>query len=91
MAREYTADWYLERISLDQGGEAADLAFDRHHRRLSRAKPPDDFIETMDLLAEVQYDCVFGFKYSARPNTPALTMIDSIPEAEKAQAASGVA
>jgi tRNA-2-methylthio-N6-dimethylallyladenosine synthase len=39
----------------------------------------------MDLLAEVQYDCVFGFKYSPRPNTPALVMIDSIPEAEKAQ------
>jgi len=38
----------------------------------------------MDLLAEVEYDCVFGFKYSGRPNTPALTMIDSIPEAEKA-------
>jgi tRNA-2-methylthio-N6-dimethylallyladenosine synthase len=38
----------------------------------------------MDLLAEVQYDCVFGFKYSGRPNTPALTMIDSISEAEKA-------
>ena len=46
---------------------------------------PDDFIQTMDLLAEVQYDCVFGFKYSARPNTPALVMIDSIPEAEKVQ------
>ncbi len=41
---------------------------------------PDDFIQTMDLLQEVQYDCVFGFKYSARPNTPALTMIDSIPD-----------
>jgi len=38
----------------------------------------------MDLLAQVQYDCVFGFKYSARPNTPALVMIDSIAEAEKA-------
>jgi tRNA-2-methylthio-N6-dimethylallyladenosine synthase len=38
----------------------------------------------MDLLAEVQYDCVFGFKYSPRPNTPALVMIDSIPETEKA-------
>jgi tRNA-2-methylthio-N6-dimethylallyladenosine synthase len=37
----------------------------------------------MDLLAQVQYDCVFAFKYSARPNTPALVMIDSIPEAEK--------
>ena len=39
----------------------------------------------MDLLAKVEYDCVFGFKYSARPNTPALVMIDSIPEAEKGQ------
>jgi len=39
----------------------------------------------MDLLQEVQYDCVFGFKYSGRPNTPALTMIDSVPETEKAR------
>jgi tRNA-2-methylthio-N6-dimethylallyladenosine synthase len=39
----------------------------------------------MDLLAEVEYDCVFGFKYSGRPNTPALTMIDSIPDVEKGQ------
>ena len=39
----------------------------------------------MDLLQEVEYDCVFGFKYSPRPNTPALTMIDSIPEPEKAK------
>jgi tRNA-2-methylthio-N6-dimethylallyladenosine synthase len=31
----------------------------------------------------VQYDAVFGFKYSPRPNTPALTMIDSIPEEQK--------
>jgi len=31
----------------------------------------------------VQYDCVFAFKYSARPNTPSLVMIDSVPEAEK--------
>jgi len=38
----------------------------------------------MDLLAEVEYDCVFGFKYSPRPNTPALHLIDSIPDAEKA-------
>src|SRR5208283_2560808 len=45
---------------------------------------PDDFIQTMDLLAQVEYDCVFGFKYSGRPNTPALTMIDSIPDSEKA-------
>jgi tRNA A37 methylthiotransferase MiaB len=68
---------------LDQGRAPAHLDFDRHHCRISR-RNPDDFIQTMDLLAEVEYDCVFGFKYSGRPNTPALTMIDSIPEVEKA-------
>ena len=44
---------------------------------------PEDFEQTVDLLNEVQYDMVFGFKYSARPNTPALVMIDSIPDVEK--------
>ena len=44
---------------------------------------PADFEETIDLLADVEYDGVFAFKYSPRPNTPALTMPDSIPEEEK--------
>ncbi len=83
MNREYTRESYLERISLDQGRAPAHLDFDRHHRRLSRRNRRTTCIQTMDLLAEVEYDCVFGFKYSGRPNTPALTMIDSIPEAEK--------
>src|ERR1700760_3276900 len=84
MAREYTSDWYLERIAWIKSAK----------RKISLStdiivgfpgETPDDFIETMDLLQEVQYDCVFGFKYSPRPNTPALTMIDSIPETEKAK------
>jgi tRNA-2-methylthio-N6-dimethylallyladenosine synthase len=33
----------------------------------------------------VQYDAVFAFKYSQRPNTPAIHMADSIPEEEKSQ------
>src|ERR1035438_4586905 len=84
MAREYTPEWYLERISWIKSAR----------RKISLStdiivgfpgETGDDFIQTMDLLAEVEYDCVFGFKYSARPNTPALVMIDSIPEGEKAQ------
>jgi tRNA-2-methylthio-N6-dimethylallyladenosine synthase len=84
MAREYTSDWYLERIGWIKSAK----------RRISLStdiivgfpgESPDDFIQTMDLLQEVQYDCVFGFKYSGRPNTPALTMIDSVPEAEKSR------
>ena len=39
----------------------------------------------MNLLAEVEYDCVFAFKYSARPNTPSLVMIDTVPEEEKSK------
>jgi len=31
----------------------------------------------------VQYDSVFAFKYSPRPNTPSLKMADAIPEEEK--------
>jgi tRNA-2-methylthio-N6-dimethylallyladenosine synthase len=84
MAREYTRDWYLERIAWIKGAK----------RQISLStdiivgfpgETADEFIETMDLLAEVEYDCVFGFKYSARPNTPALVMIDSIAEAEKSR------
>jgi tRNA-2-methylthio-N6-dimethylallyladenosine synthase len=36
-------------------------------------------------MDEVGYDSVFTFKYSARPNTPALGMADVIPDAEKAR------
>jgi tRNA-2-methylthio-N6-dimethylallyladenosine synthase len=84
MAREYTPDWYLERISWVKAAK----------RKISLStdiivgfpgETEDDFIETMNLLAKVEYDCVFAFKYSPRPNTPALVMIDSIAEAEKSK------
>jgi tRNA-2-methylthio-N6-dimethylallyladenosine synthase len=34
-------------------------------------------------LDQVEFDAIFGFKYSSRPNTAALTMEDKIPEEEK--------
>jgi tRNA-2-methylthio-N6-dimethylallyladenosine synthase len=83
MAREYTPEWYLERIAwIKAAKRPISISTDIIVGFLGETA--DDFIQTMDLLAEVQYDCVFAFKYSARPNTPALVMIDSIPEAEKA-------
>jgi tRNA-2-methylthio-N6-dimethylallyladenosine synthase len=83
MAREYTPEWYLERIAWIKAARRP-ISISTDIIVGFPGETPDDFIQTMDLLAEVEYDCVFGFKYSARPNTPALTMIDSIPEAEKA-------
>jgi tRNA-2-methylthio-N6-dimethylallyladenosine synthase len=83
MAREYTREWYLERIALIKAARRP-ISLSTDIIIGFPGETADDFIQTMDLLAEVEYDCVFGFKYSGRPNTPALTMIDSIPEAEKA-------
>jgi tRNA-2-methylthio-N6-dimethylallyladenosine synthase len=84
MNREYTRDWYLERISWIRAARRP-ISLSTDIIVGFPGETADEFIETMDLLAEVQYDCVFGFKYSARPNTPALVMIDSIEEAEKAK------
>jgi tRNA-2-methylthio-N6-dimethylallyladenosine synthase len=43
----------------------------------------EDFEQTVRLCEEVEYDAMFIFKYSKRPNTPALQYEDQIPEDEK--------
>ena len=82
MAREYTRDWYLERISWIKAAKRS-IALTSDIIVGFPGEAPDDFEETIGLLEAVQYDAVFGFKYSPRPNTPALVMIDSIPDVEK--------
>jgi tRNA-2-methylthio-N6-dimethylallyladenosine synthase len=42
-----------------------------------------DFQQTLDLLDEIEYDSLFSFKYSPRPNTAALHRPDHISEEEK--------
>jgi hypothetical protein len=42
-----------------------------------------DFEATLELLDEVEYDSIFSFKYSRRPNTSALALGDHITEEEK--------
>ena len=42
-----------------------------------------DFEETLSLLDRAQYDGVFAFQYSPRPNTTAQGMPDAVPEEEK--------
>jgi tRNA-2-methylthio-N6-dimethylallyladenosine synthase len=41
-----------------------------------------DFAETISLLREVQYDSIYSFCYSERPDTPALKLLlkDDVPE-----------
>ena len=82
MAREYTREWYLERVSWIRAAKrqlslTTDIIVGFPGESIA------DFEQTISLLEEVQYDAVFGFQYSGRPNTPALVMIDSIPDVEK--------
>ncbi len=42
-----------------------------------------DFAATLALIADVGFDQSFSFVYSARPGTPAATLPDPVPEAEK--------
>ncbi len=44
-----------------------------------------DFLHTMKLIADVEYDTSFSFIYSARPGTPAGDLPDDTPEAVKKQ------
>lgn len=44
-----------------------------------------DFEETLSLLERVEFDQVFGFKYSVRPKTRAATFSNKVPEPAKAK------
>jgi tRNA-2-methylthio-N6-dimethylallyladenosine synthase len=84
MSREYTREMYLEKISwIKSAGREIALTTD-----MIVGFPGEtaaEFEETITLLDECQFDGVFSFKYSPRPNTPALSMIDSIPDGEKSR------
>ena len=82
MQRLYTREQYLERIAWIKAARRT-ISITTDIIVGFPGETADDFIQTMDLLAKVEYDGVFGFKYSPRPNTPALVMIDSIPDPEK--------
>ena len=73
MAREYTCEWYLERVEWVKAARRP-ISLSTDIIVGFPGETADDFIQTMDLLGQVQYDCVFGFKYSARPNTPAMRL-----------------
>lgn len=84
MSREYTREMYLEKVSWVRGAKR-EIALTTDVIVGFPGESSEEFEETMTLLGECQYDGVFSFKYSPRPNTPAVTMADSIPDHEKSR------
>src|SRR5690349_1810835 len=72
MQRLYTREQYLERISWVKSAKR-DISLTSDIIVGFPGETEADFKETLSLLDDVEYDGIFGFKYSARPNTPALT------------------
>ena len=79
MAREYTREWYLERISWIKAAKR-EISITSDIIVGFPGETESDLADTASLLEEVGYDAIFAFKYSPRPNTPAISMADSIPE-----------
>lgn len=84
MSREYTREMYLEKISWVRSAKR-EIALTTDVIVGFPGETEAEFEETMGLLHECQFDGVFSFKYSPRPNTPALRMIDSIADGEKSR------
>jgi len=82
MQRLYTREEYLRRIEWMKATRRP-IAITTDIIVGFPGETEEDFEVTLDLLDHVKYDSIFGFKYSRRPNTPALTLGDQIPEEEK--------
>jgi tRNA-2-methylthio-N6-dimethylallyladenosine synthase len=82
MQRQYTRDEYMRRIEWMKNARR-DIAITTDIIVGFPGETEQDFEETMKLIEDVEYDAMFIFKYSRRPNTAALAYEDQIPEEEK--------
>jgi tRNA-2-methylthio-N6-dimethylallyladenosine synthase len=84
MQRTYSRTEYLEKIAMIRGAKRP-IAITSDIIVGFPGETDTDFDETLSLLEAVKYEGVFSFKYSPRPNTPATSMPDAIPEEEKSR------
>lgn len=84
MQRLYTRDEYMRRIEWMKSAKR-EIAITTDIIAGFAGETEDDFRDTLQLLDEVEYDAIFSFKYSQRPNTPALALDDHLSEDEKSR------
>src|ERR1700682_3959857 len=82
MDRLYTRDEYMRRIEWLKNARRK-IAITTDIIVGFPGETEADFNETLALMDAVEYDSLFSFKYSPRPNTAALAMGDKVPEEEK--------
>jgi len=84
MQRLYTREEYLERVGWIKAAKR-EISISTDVIVGFPGETEAEFEQTLDLTKQVEFDAIFGFKYSPRPNTPSLQLPDAIPDSEKAR------
>jgi tRNA-2-methylthio-N6-dimethylallyladenosine synthase len=82
MKRNYTKAQYLDKIRRVRAARP-DIALSSDFIVGFPSETEDDFMETMDLIAQARFDSAYSFVYSPRPGTPAANLRDNVPLEEK--------
>lgn len=82
MIRRYTRAQYTERVRRLLSARS-DLTLSTDVIVGFPGETEADFAETLELIREIGFTGLFGFKYSPRPFTPALKLVDDVSESEK--------
>ena len=84
MQRLYTREQYLERVSWMKAAKR-EISITSDMIVGFPGETEADFEQTLALIDEVEFDSIFCFKYSPRPNTPSLKLEDGISDEEKSR------
>ncbi len=84
MRRGYTFQEYMQKISFLRAAQK-DYSVTGDVIVGFPGETDEDFLATMRLVAEVEYDGLFIFQYSPRPNTAALAYGETVPEEVKTE------
>jgi tRNA-2-methylthio-N6-dimethylallyladenosine synthase len=82
MRRTYSREEYLEKIDCIRAAKR-EISLSTDIIVGFCGETESDFEQTLSLLDRVEYDQVFSFKYSPRPNTSAGGWTDDVPDEEK--------
>ncbi len=84
MSRRYTAEEYLKRVNqLKSAVPGLTLSTDLIVGFPGETE--EDFLATLELVRNAGFVSAFAFKYSERPDTPAIAMGDDVTNAEKSE------
>jgi tRNA-2-methylthio-N6-dimethylallyladenosine synthase len=84
MQRTYSRAEYLEKVAMIRAASRP-ISITTDIIVGFPGETEQEFEQTLSLLEEVRYEGVFAFKYSPRPNTPSLSMNDTLSEEGKSK------